>query len=93
MAALRAGATGPFSLRAVFPKSSVDGSEIGFEVDASSLGKTKLIIIHSAAPLFAEFRPTTESAGGYAEALRRLADAGTLSVTSLDSSILTTVEK
>ena len=93
VAALRAGATGPFSLRAVFPKSSVDGSEIGFEVDASSLGKTKLIIIHSAAPLFAEFRPTTESAGGYAEALRRLADAGTLSVTSLDSSILTTVEK
>ena len=93
VAALRAGATGPFSLRAVFPKSSIDGSEIGFEVDASSLGKTKLIIIHSAAPLFAEFRPTTESAGGYAEALRRLADAGTLSVTSLDSSILTTVEK
>ena len=93
VAALRAGATGPFSLRVVFPKSSIDGSEIGFEVDASSLGKTKLIIIHSAAPLFAEFRPTTESAGGYAEALRRLADAGTLSVTSLDSSILTTVEK
>ena len=93
VAALRAGATGMFSIRAVFPKSSTDGSEIGFEVDASSLGKTKLIIIHSVAPLFAEFRPTTESAGGYAEALRRLADAGTLSVTSLDSSILTTVEK
>ena len=93
VAALRAGATGPFTIRVVYPESSADGSQIGFVVDASSLGKTKVIIIHSAAPLFAEFRPTTESAGGYAEALRKLAQAGTLSVTSLDSSILTTVEQ
>ena len=93
VAALRAGATGPFTLRVVYPTSSTDGAEISFVVDASSLGKTKVIIIHSAAPLFSEFRPTTESAGGYAEALRRLAEVGTLSVTSLDSSMLTTVEK
>jgi eukaryotic-like serine/threonine-protein kinase len=93
VAVLRAGATGPFSLRAVFPKSSTDGAEISFVVDASSLGKTKVIVIHSTAPLFAEFRPTTESAGGYAEALHRLAETGGLSVTSLDSSILTTVER
>ena len=93
VAALRAGATGPFTIRVVYPESSADGAEIGFVVDESSLGKTKVIIIHSAAPLFAEFRPTTESAGGYAEALRKLAEAGTLSVTSLDSSMLTTVEK
>ena len=93
VAALRAGATGPFTIRVVYPESSTDGAQIGFVVDASSLGKTKVIIIHSAAPLFAEFRPTTESAGGYAEALRKLADAGSLTVTSLDSSILTTVEQ
>ncbi len=93
VAELRAGATGPFTIRVVYPESSTDGAQISFVVDASSLGKTKVIIIHSDAPLFAEFRPTTESAGGYAEALRRLAEAGTLSVTSLDSSILTTVEQ
>ena len=93
VAILRAGATGPFPIRVVYPASSTDGSEISFEVDETSLGKTKVIVIHSAAPLFAEFRPTTESAGGYAEALRRLAEAGALSVTSLDSSMLTTVEK
>ena len=93
VAALRAGATGPFTIRVVYPESSADGSEIGFVVDESSLGKTKVIIIHSAAPLFTEFRPTTESAGGYAEALRRLSEAGSLTVTSLDSSMLTTVEK
>ena len=92
IATLRAGATGPFTIRVIYPKPSADGSEIGFTVDASSLGKTKIVIIHSAAPLFAEFRPTEESAGGYAEALRRLADAGTVDILSLDSSILTTVE-
>ena len=92
IATLRAGATGPFTIRVIYPKPSADGSEIGFTVDASSLGKTKIVIIHSAAPLFAELRPTEESAGGYAEALRRLADAGTVDILSLDSSILTTVE-
>ncbi len=90
--ALRAGTTGPLTLRVVYPKTSTDGSELGFTVDASSLGKTKVIIIHSTAPLFTEFRPTTESAGGYAQALRQMAEAGTVSVLSLDSSILTTVE-
>ena len=93
LAALRAGAAGPFSLRVVYPKTSTDGAELSFIVDESSLGKTKVIIIHSTTPLFAEFRPTTESAGGYAQALRNLAEAGTVDILSLDSSVLTTVER
>ena len=93
LAALRAGSAGPFSLRVVYPKTSTDGAELSFIVDESSLGKTKVIIIHSTTPLFAEFRPTTESAGGYAQALRNLAEAGTVDILSLDSSVLTTVER
>ena|GEM_PF-1924425 len=68
---------------------SQDGSELAFVVDDTSLGKTKVLVIHSDEPIFDGMRPTTESAGGYANALaQRLG-----SINSLDSRILTTARE
>ncbi|EAQ03166.1 Serine/Threonine protein kinase [Pseudooceanicola batsensis HTCC2597] len=63
---------------------------IAFTVDDSVLGKSKIVVLHSEQPLFDELRPTTESAAGYAEALAQLREDGALSVTSMDTAILTT---
>ncbi|KIN70338.1 Serine/Threonine protein kinase [Sulfitobacter noctilucae] len=63
---------------------------IAFAVDGSSLGKSKILVIHSEAPLFRQMRPTTESAVGYAEALSLRAEEGQGLIRSLDSRILTT---
>ena len=62
-------------------------------VDAVTLGKSKVIVINSDKPLFSEFRPTTESVGGYSAALKKAVDAGDLQIRSMDSRILTTVAK
>lgn len=95
VATLRAGQEGDVSVRVTFPVDengrSVSNSELGFLVDPTTLGKTKIIVVHSDEALFAELRPMTESAGGYAEALQERAGAGG-NVLTLDSHILTTEE-
>ena len=93
IADLRAGAEGEFPIRVAFSlEESANSGGIAFKVDDSTLGKSKLLVLHSADPLFAGMRPTAESAASFAEALRQSAanDAG--QILSLDSSILTTAQ-
>ena len=86
---LRAGATGPVTVRVAFPlKEAQDGTKLAFTVDDTALGKTKIIVIKSDSQIFEGLRPTTESAGGYAQALRGRTGA----VETLDSRILTTAK-
>ena len=87
---LRAGRSGDVRLRVAHSASEgQDGSKLAFVVDDTSLGKTKVIAIHSGQQIFDGLRPTTESAGGYANALaQRLG-----SINSLDSRILTTARR
>lgn len=94
VAALRNGATGPVKVRIAYPLSdNKDPSHIAFTVDATTLGKSKVVVIHSEKPLFPELRPTTESVGGFADALKAEVDAGTLQILSLNSRILTSIAK
>ena len=90
LADLRAGREGDLRLRVAHSAADgQDGSKLAFLVDDTSLGKTKIIVIHSDRQIFDGLRPTTESAGGYADALaQRLG-----SLNSLDSRILTTLER
>ena len=93
VASLRAGQSGAVAIRVAYPVSEAPNGKIAFTVDDSTLGKTKIIALHSTAPLFADMRPTTESATGYAEALRdrdRATDAG---IDALDSRILITAKE
>ena len=92
VATLRAGATGDFKVRVAYPLAENFSSSIAFTVDATTLGKSKVIVINSDKPLFTEFRPTTESVGGYASALKNAAEGGDLQIRSIDSRILTSVE-
>ena len=86
---LRQGQTGAVSVRLAHPVAdTVDGNNLGFVVDDSALGKTRVIIIHAQDQIFDGLRPTTESAGGYADALR--AQTGTIQ--SIDSRILVTAK-
>ena len=89
---LRAGQEGELRLRIAYPLSdNADPAHLAFTVDASSLGKTKVVVLHSEKPLFAEMRPTTESVGGYGAALKAGLAAGSLDVLSITSRILTSV--
>ncbi len=93
IAGLRAGQTGTFPLRVAFSLSqSANEGGIAFKVDDSTLGKSKILILHSQEPLFDGLRPTAESAASFADALEAsaLSDAGR--ILSLDSSILTTAQ-
>ena len=92
VATLRAGATGDFKVRVAYPLAENSSSSIAFTVDATTLGKSKVVVINSDKPLFTEFRPTTESVGGYASALEKAAEGGDLQIRSIDSRILTSVE-
>lgn len=91
IASLRGGREGEVDLRVAYAleENRPDGA-IAFAVDDSSLGKSKIIAIHSDGPLFPEMRPTTESAVGYAEALSEQAQAQGILIRSLDARILTT---
>lgn len=95
VATLRAGQDGEVAIRVAYPVDaegrSASNSELGFLVDPTTLGKTKIIVVHSDEALFTDLRPMTESAGGYAEALQERAGAGG-NVLTLDSQILTTEE-
>lgn len=87
VAALRAGRDGDVRLRVAHRVADAqDGDRLAFVVDDSALGATKVVVIHSDDPIFDGMRPTTESAGGYAQALAARLGA----VNSLDSRILTT---
>lgn len=89
VATLRAGRNGPMAVRVAY---SIDEATktgaLAFTVDDTALGKTKLLVIYAKEPIFDALRPTTESAGGFAQALKSLAAP----VTSLDSRILTTAK-
>ena len=91
---LRAGQTGDVKIRIAYPLSdNKDPAHIAFTVDASTLGKSKVVVLQSEAPLFPELRPTTESVGGYAEALKAAVEAGKLNALALNSRILTSVSQ
>ncbi len=92
VATLRGGATGEVKVRIAYPLAENSPKTIAFTVDPTTLGKSKVVVINSDKPLFAEFRPTTESVGGYAAALKKAVEAGDLQIRSIDSRILTSVE-
>ncbi len=91
---LRNGQTGDFRLRVAFSQAeATDSSKIAFLVDDTTLGKSKIIVLHSDRDMFNGVRPTTESAASYAQALRDALATGGFNVRSLDTAILTTAEK
>ncbi|GGE58733.1 serine/threonine protein kinase [Actibacterium pelagium] len=93
VAGLRGDNTGPLPVRVAYAISEVDSAaKLAFRVDDSTLGKSKIIVLHSDKPLFDGLRPTTESASGYAEALREENANGNSTILSLDSKILVTAK-
>ncbi|WP_416882961.1 protein kinase domain-containing protein [Marivita sp.] len=92
--ALREGQTGPVSIRVAYSiQESQQNGGLAFRVDDSTLGKSKILVIHSSAPLFNEMRPTSEFATSYSEAL--LGDDRNMAarIFSLDSRILETLPR
>jgi hypothetical protein len=91
IAELRGDTTGPLSVRVAYTlaESALNGG-LAFRVDDSTLGKSRVLVLHSSEPLFAGLRPTSESAVGFAEALKENSarDAGL--ILSMDSKILET---
>ena len=85
VAALRGGEGGAVPVRVAFSLAEGGEGRIAFTVDDSSLGKSRIEVIHSDEPLFGELRPTTESAASYAEALATEAGA----IRSLDGRNMT----
>lgn len=90
IADLRGNQIGPVKVRVAYPLAeNVSSSpKVAFTVTEDSLGKTRIVVLHSRQPIFDALRPTTESAGGYADALRELQAP----VQSLDSRILVTAK-
>ena len=89
LAALRAGRDGPLSVRISYPLAdNADPARIAFVVDPTSLGKSELLVIHSAEPLFANMRPTQESVGGLVEVLAKTGADGPAQILSIDSAIV-----
>jgi len=90
---LRDGRTGPVSIRVAYSLAeSAQNGLLAFRVDDSTLGKSKVIVLRSARPLFDGLRPTSESAAGYARALQEHFEADAESILSLDSRILITAQ-
>jgi len=88
---LRKGRNGEVKVRVAFGLDAAStGGGIAFRVDDSSLGKSKILVLHSSAPLFDGMRPTSESAVGFAEALQVSFEADSGRILSLDSRILIT---
>jgi len=91
VADLRKGDDGLQTIRVAYAVNSPrENGEIAFRVDDSTVGKSKIIVIHSSAPLFDEMRPTSESALSYSEALLAQEGLSQTEIYSLDSKILTT---
>lgn len=90
---LRHGGSGEVKVRVAFGlEEASDEGGIAFRVDDSSLGKSKILVLHSSAPLFEGMRPTSESAIGFAEALQASFEADASRILSLDSQILVTAQ-
>ncbi|GAA6178425.1 serine/threonine-protein kinase [Sulfitobacter pacificus] len=90
---LRQGRNGKVPLRVTFDMDNQERNEgeLAFTIDASSLGKSKILVLHSYAPLFRQMRPRQESAVGFTEALsERSADD---LIESLDTWIFTIADK
>ncbi|MCB2140321.1 MAG: protein kinase [Rhodobacteraceae bacterium] len=93
VASLRGGQAGIVPVRVAYGLAEAQGtSNLAFTVDASSLGKSKVIVLYSKAPLFATLREISEPAADYAQALADLVTSGTAAVATLDSRILTTAQ-
>ena len=92
IAGLRAGQTGELPLRVAFTTAErqADASILAFTVDETVLGQSRLITIHTDAPLFDVMRPTTETAESYAIALEEAQNSGRANILSFDSRIFTT---
>lgn len=91
--ALRGDNIGPVSVRVAYSSDAKkqNDSLLAFTVDESTLGKSKVIVVHSDNQLFNTLRPTEESAASYAEALREQDRNVATQILSLDSGILTTL--
>lgn len=90
IAALRAGQTGPVTLRVAYGlEEAKQGNRLALQVDDRELGKSRILVIRAAEQIFGGTRPMTESVGAYAEALR----ARSGPVKSLDSRMLTTLAR
>ncbi len=88
---LRDGRAGPVPVRMAYSVADAQNEgRLAFRVDDSTLGKSKVIILHSSVPLFNGLRPTAESAEGYAQALQDNAGADSGSILSMDSRIFET---
>ncbi len=92
IAALRSEAEDGFVRVAYGLEEAQASGKLAFTVDGSVLGKSKIIALLSDGPLFDELRPTTESVESYAEALITARDTSGVTVSSLDSALLTTEE-
>lgn len=93
VASLRDGAAGAVPVRVAYSlEESASGGGIAFKVDDSTLGKSKVLVLHSSAPLFDGMRPTSESAVGFAEALKASYETDSSRIRSLDSRILVTAK-
>ncbi|MDK3074800.1 protein kinase [Sedimentitalea sp. JM2-8] len=91
VASLRAGRSGDVPVRVAYDlQEAAQNGLLAFRVDDSALGKSKVIVLHSAKPLFDGLRPTSESAVGYARALQDHVESDRDSILSLDSRILVT---
>jgi eukaryotic-like serine/threonine-protein kinase len=93
VADLRVGRTGPVPVRVAYDLAeSAQHGGLAFRVDDSTLGKSRILVLHSSEPLFAGLRPTSESAAGFAEALKESSAKDSGLILSLDSKILLTAE-
>lgn len=89
VAAIRAGASGevevPLLVPAAEARADTTRTKLGWEVEAAEIGRNRLIVIHSRAPLFETAQPLGESIDSYVESLSQIAaSAGILSVDEID---------
>lgn len=93
IAKLRNGKPGKATVRVAYSlEEAAANGRLAFRVDDSTLGKSKVIVLYSAKPLFEGLRPTSESAIGYAQALQENAETDAASILSLDSRLLVTAK-
>lgn len=91
IAALRDGAEGPVTVRVAYSETeaaAANGKKLAFVVDDSSLGKTRIVVLHASEPVFDGLRPTTESASSFVQALENRRGQ----IDTMDSRILTTAK-
>lgn len=94
LTALRGGVDGPMTIRITYPLAeNTDPARIAFVVDPATLGKSQLVVIHSAAPLFEQMRPTQESIGGLIEVLGKTGADGPSRIRSIDRALLITAAR